>query len=159
MMSNIIGQLMYNQWDQLHLFFFSSLRTVKCPTLTLYQGLRPAVWRERTHHCTVSAGNQTSTASWCKFTHTCFKYSIAVNGCPWCSCIVFFYLFLSLTVAVIIVMSGSMAIALTSQRRWRRQFGNGTAWDAEVMRETFVLLLSQHLRLLHIEYVRNYQKH
>lgn len=31
------------------------------------------------------------------------------------------------TVAVIIAMSGSMAIAFTLQRRWQRRFGNGIA--------------------------------
>lgn len=43
------------------------------------------------------------------------------------------YLCLPLAVAVIIAMNGSMAIVLTLQRRWQRQFGSGTAWDAEVM--------------------------
>ncbi len=60
----------------------------------------------------------------------CFNYPITANGCSY---IIFFILLLPLTVAVITVMSGSMATALTSQRRWRRPSENGTAWDAEVM--------------------------
>lgn len=136
-------------------------RTAKCPTLTLYPGLRPAVWRGRTHLCTVSVGNQTSTASWCKFTTPgLFQLLDQCEWIQWCSLIIFFYLFLPLTVAVIIVMSGSTAIALTSQRRRQRQFGNGTAWDAEVMGKIFFFfffITAFKTVILNIKYITNHQ--
>ena len=124
-------------WRHSNFFLLWLFRTAKCLTSTLHQGLRLAIWRERTHHCTVSAGNQTSTASWCMFTTPGLLFKL-LSYCEWMQrCSNFPHLLLSLTVAVITVMSGSMAIALTSQRSRRRQFKNGTAWDVEVIKKIF----------------------
>lgn len=68
----------------------------------------------------------------CSWHHCYFRQSNTV--CRWTMHIPYFLPFLlSLTVDVITAMSGSMATAFISLRRWQRQSGNGTAWDAEVM--------------------------
>lgn len=115
-----------------------------------HQGQRAAAWRGRMHHCTASAENQTSTASWCKLTTQGMvinQYDDVLSFIIWRMVV---YLYLSLAVAVIIAMSGSMAIVLALQRRWQRQSGSGTAWDAEVMGKNKPIFISCQMLFINI---------
>lgn len=118
--------------------------------MSLHQGQRAAAWRGRMHHCTASAENQTSTASWCKLTTQGMvinQYDDVLSFIIWRMVI---YLYLSLAVAVIIAMSGSMAIVLASQRRWQMQSGSGTAWDAEVTGKNKPIFISCQMLFMNI---------
>lgn len=121
-------------------------RIATCLILSRCRVLTLAVWTARTRLSTASAGNPTSTASWCELRHIpglheSLWYSQPIQWCHWINPSFLPTPLPPDTVAVITVMNGFMAIASTSQRRRQIQFANGTAWDAEVMSMELLLFL------------------